>query len=1729
MKKTIKNILLLLVCITCAASLFSCSKDKSNGTTQNGTIQNSEETADEKVVYSPTVNATLVLGEGVNPRSVSLIRSAYYENTGKEILVKDASSEESSHEIIVGKTSRDISVRAHRALELSEHADGEVGFLIYSDEKSVAIAFDDAALGENVAFASAIEAFVEKYMRGSSLELGKGIVYYTNFDPIQKQEERDRRERELLWSLKLSQITEKTGDKNVAEAIVSELKKLYDIYNIDHATVKWIADLYDPVSGGFYYSNSARNNVGYLPDLESTSQALSIIELMLSGYEGTLTDYFGEEIAEKFISFAKNMQDKNGYFYHPQWSRELIDKNIAKRSRDVANALSILSFFGGVPTYDTPNGVKGESTVSPVSKITAPLALNSSESVARLVSAQSDEIYIPNHLKTKESFESYLSGLNIKTNTSAVSEALYSEVPLYIAIDEVLAAEGASYRLTDILLKYLANNQSSSSGLWTSSSEDISDAISNVSGVVKIYNALGVSVTDYLYLLNTIISNIEALEEPDEITDVTSLWTAFYSVVSNLKTYSDETQIENVDFYLGQIYNNFDTLVRKTTANIALFAGTDGSFSTTRESSTGEVMGMPIALPGMDEGDMSATLLAVKSLWLSIFGTLDLGSVPIFNASDRMTFQKTFLDLGIIIKNEIKSVDPIGFEEYEVGDTPGIRSQLNSGDSKMEIVSDSSRDSNAARLYSASNKGAIFDFFYFDIMSSVTNASCYAYELDMCVLPGTSSGTFAQLYLFQDVHMISLKRSGNTVYFYENSSRTAEVNRTMDIGVTAEIGEWFKLRVEYYPALGSSTRIKIYFNDECVVVSDNFFGSHKATATPATNYSSFCIYGYQKMDMDVLLDNVISETTYKTYTVETGRLNRNVDYPEKSQTIHGFESTGIGDTPSGFKPSGTAGAAVKADSDGNRLLSLSENIGEIVLPLDSRGVAINSALVEFDFTLAEGTKNGASYEISFNEYKYDNTAFGSMFILVKEENGTTYATVANGVSGKAGAVFENVKLYPGEKHRIGFHLFFEERVIVVFLDGTIVGMNGNVGEVMRYYLGEIKLVSTTPAVNSEILIDNVVAERASANFDEITAPDIDRVVGTFDTTDGMEFLGVSPSDGKLSFESASGNAFVKIPVNLRANSPTISLVGLDVSVNAAVSGELNISLTDRLGNVIATFVLAANNGEVSVYELTENGKYHTPIYTFKESSFNFSLEYSPSRGDFNILVDGIYVTATSVTHSWNSTAYDFEYLSVECVGRSGFTIDNLYAEAILGVFSSHSIATPNLDPVDGSFTFETSSFASMPTKLERILGNTASYHKIKEANVKGAVTKVLEMNCGTGSSATYSIFSKSDTKADSNAIFFETDIMLKSTTTALYLMFEIQSSSGTAFSKSITGTDADKPLNIFGIESDVKEGEWFKLRIEYRDAPHDFNYDGKNDVVIRVYVDGKLISESNTPSNVDKIVPASDVLKIRVRNSSGRAGIVYFDNTILGDCNMSYTPPIPPDTHTLTFEPGVINKKVEKSLGKGSTLSVVDMTVAGQVSKVLELVSAKNASDKLDILVTESLENANALCFETDIMISPTSDTATFILEPLNSKGKQPFALNLTANKNGKVTLSAKGISETEIGNSGEWIHLKIEYMNPNLDYDGDGERDILLKIYIGNSISPTVVGLTPYSSSSHYDSLKLERIRFTAAADTDAKLYLDNTKFWHVNLTPDEGGTEPVTKDNEPIGDGSFGKDDWA
>jgi hypothetical protein len=212
---------------------------------------------------------------------------------------------------------------------------------------------------------------------------------------------------------------------------------------------------------------------------------LGIVESILTGYEGTLESYFGEEIAAKFVTFAKSMQAENGYFYHPQWTKDNIDRNQEKRSRDVINAIYILESFGASPTYDTETGVEGDGILSdgtpvPASRLTEPLG-NSGVIAVSAISG-GDEIYIPPHLKSKEALESYLSTVGIYSDTYEAGEMIMSQVPLILKVDEMNAEAGVNICFADILSDWLSKKQNSS-GMWASTEMSIRQSRLSVLGV----------------------------------------------------------------------------------------------------------------------------------------------------------------------------------------------------------------------------------------------------------------------------------------------------------------------------------------------------------------------------------------------------------------------------------------------------------------------------------------------------------------------------------------------------------------------------------------------------------------------------------------------------------------------------------------------------------------------------------------------------------------------------------------------------------------------------------------------------------------------------------------------------------------------------------------------------------------------------------------------------------------------------------------------------------------------------------------------------------------------------------------------------------------------------------------------------------------------------------------------------------------------------------------------
>ena len=179
--------------------------------------------------------------------------------------------------------------------------------------------------------------------------------------------------------------------KDAADALRDHYKLFDDRY------YKWMASLYDPTIGGFYYSKSAQNNDGYLPDLESTKQALAFFSNsgMTRKYV-SINEAYPQWIKDQIVAFVKPLQcPEDGYFYHPQWGKNI---TASRLSRDLGWATSTLKDFGAKPKWDTPNGHKGEFGPPPESAIAK--AAEGEASAAASV--------YPERLRTVENFRRYL-------------------------------------------------------------------------------------------------------------------------------------------------------------------------------------------------------------------------------------------------------------------------------------------------------------------------------------------------------------------------------------------------------------------------------------------------------------------------------------------------------------------------------------------------------------------------------------------------------------------------------------------------------------------------------------------------------------------------------------------------------------------------------------------------------------------------------------------------------------------------------------------------------------------------------------------------------------------------------------------------------------------------------------------------------------------------------------------------------------------------------------------------------------------------------------------------------------------------------------------------------------------------------------------------------------------------------------------------------------------------
>ena len=384
------------------------------------------------------------------------------------------------------------------------------------------------------------------------------------------------------------------------------LRKLYSLCGDD--MIDWFAGLYDTEIGGYYYSNSARDNdtvifkdkeYKLLPDAESTCQALGFISgsgisRNVGGYPAALPKWAGELTA----NYIYSLQDPYGYFYHPQWGKEI---GLSRRSRDFNWCIGILKSFGKEKRYPTILDKKEEKT--------------------------SGEMLIPDHLSSKEKFLEYLESGNIAENSYSLGNQLSCQ-----------GAQIKAMGLADVAVDFLNANQHPDTGHWHFESNYL--AVNGVMKITGFYCNMERPIPNAYAAAESAMAAITSDQTVGAVVDLWNTWEAVSRIRGNLLKYGGDEGKVQADRIAEMLRAESVRTIGKSYEKISDFKRLDGGFSYKKDSSSPTSQGMPVAVKGTAEGDVNATVISSSYLIGSIYSCLGLSEykVPIFGEPDRQRY-----------------------------------------------------------------------------------------------------------------------------------------------------------------------------------------------------------------------------------------------------------------------------------------------------------------------------------------------------------------------------------------------------------------------------------------------------------------------------------------------------------------------------------------------------------------------------------------------------------------------------------------------------------------------------------------------------------------------------------------------------------------------------------------------------------------------------------------------------------------------------------------------------------------------------------------------------------------------------------------------------------------------------------------------------------------------------------------------------------------------------------
>ncbi|MBP3583240.1 MAG: hypothetical protein J6K44_04270 [Clostridia bacterium] len=404
--------------------------------------------------------------------------------------------------------------------------------------------------------------------------------------------------REMQWEKLAKEATRLGGDGN---AIVDAYHELYSVHS--EKICSWLGALFEPEIGGFYYSNSARDNEYveingekhyFLPDIESTNQATNM--LLSTGMLESCME-LPEWMRKKIVSFTSSLlSPEDGYIYHPQWGKNI---RLSRRGRDLNWAIEMQGKFDFKLPYPTAIERLRESGDNPDKK--AEIMEN-----------------MPEHLHSKEAFLEYLNSLDWENKA-------YPSGNTVTAQGTQIVAAG----LADVAVDFLNSIQRPESGSWGKY-----DGYEAVNGILKISGVYQQAKRAIPNALNTAMTAMDCLNLDVECEAVVWQYNAWYSIrniTDNLRRFGGEAGKRQAAEIVAECLRRAPEAIRSSAKKCLPFLCEDGAYSYTPGFSSCTSQAARVSL-GLKEGDVNATVINCTGIIHNSLKALDLEDsfVPLF-------------------------------------------------------------------------------------------------------------------------------------------------------------------------------------------------------------------------------------------------------------------------------------------------------------------------------------------------------------------------------------------------------------------------------------------------------------------------------------------------------------------------------------------------------------------------------------------------------------------------------------------------------------------------------------------------------------------------------------------------------------------------------------------------------------------------------------------------------------------------------------------------------------------------------------------------------------------------------------------------------------------------------------------------------------------------------------------------------------------------------------------